>query len=96
MSLFSIHVRLITAWFACVTVVAAFALLAGAASFSVETALVWLAIGCVPPAILVGIWRGAPPKTVSQVIYDTEHSRELLAERLERIGREKGLDDSHR
>ena len=34
----------------------------------------WLFLGCAPGAIALMIVRGLPPRSVAQVLYDTEHT----------------------
>lgn len=34
-----------------------------------STAALWLIVGLVPPAVLLMLWRGAPPATVAEVLH---------------------------
>jgi len=36
--------------------------------------LTWLALGCVPPLVMLLGFRGAPPPSVAHVLYDPEHA----------------------
>lgn len=41
---------------------------------SVVEGLTWLALGCVPPLVMLLVFRGAPPSSIAQVLYDTENA----------------------
>ena len=58
----------VAAWCAGVLVAGAVSVVAGAAITSGNAEL-WLAAGLVPPAVLLLVWRGAPPLTVAEVLY---------------------------
>ena len=60
--------RVAGAWCAAVTVIGACSVVAGAA-LTIGTAELFLATCLVPPAVMLLIWRGAPPATVAEVLY---------------------------
>jgi hypothetical protein len=54
--------------------VAAFVTLAGAAALAgvpitVGISALWFAACVVPPAVMLMVWRGAPPPTIAEVLY---------------------------
>ncbi len=57
----------IGAWFALLIAVAAIGALAGA-SITLENSALWLLAGIVPPAVMLMVWRGAPPATVAEIL----------------------------
>jgi hypothetical protein len=59
---------LVGAWCAGVCVAGAVSVVAGAAITSGNAEL-WLAAGIVPPAVMLLVWRGAPPLTAAEVLY---------------------------
>jgi hypothetical protein len=73
MSLGRTHSTLITIW-----VVAVLLFIGVSLANGTPITLAWsvgvLALGCLPPAILLTIFRGAPPRTIGQVLYDEEHA----------------------
>jgi hypothetical protein len=60
--------RLAGAWCAAVVVIAAGSVVAGAA-ITVSHAELLLVACLVPPAVILLKWRGAPPRTVAEVLY---------------------------
>jgi hypothetical protein len=62
------RVRLIGAWFAVMTAVMALSVAAGAA-LTLNMGELWLGACLVPPAIMLFVWRGAPPLTVAELLY---------------------------
>ena len=60
--------QLVGAWVAAVMVLLACSVVAGA-TLTFSTAQLWLVAGVVPPAILLILWRGAPPATVAEVLH---------------------------
>lgn len=71
---FGLDVRLIsiTAWTVTMAAIAAVGSFAG--SFSTGMSVLLLAAAILPPAVLLMVFRGAPPKSVSQVLYDEEQT----------------------
>jgi hypothetical protein len=60
--------RLLGTWFAAVAVIFAVSVIIGA-PMTVGALELWL-VGClVPPAVLLLVWRGAPPVTVAELLY---------------------------
>ena len=62
------RMSLVGAWCAGVCVAGAVSVVAGAAITSGNAEL-WLAACVVPPAVMLLVWRGAPPQTVAEVLY---------------------------
>jgi hypothetical protein len=60
--------RLVGAWFAAVIVMFAFSVVGGAAITSGAVEL-WLTACVVPPAVMLLVWRDAPPVTVAEVLH---------------------------
>jgi hypothetical protein len=63
--------RLIGAWCAAVVVIGACGVVAGI-PVTVSFATLLLAIGLMPPAILLLLWRGAPPPTIAELLYSVD------------------------
>ena len=58
-------------WFAILVAVAVISTLAGAAVTLGNSAL-WLLVGIVPPAVMLMVWRGAPPATVAEILHTVD------------------------
>ena len=56
-------------WCAAVVAIAAVCV-AGGASTSNGAVELWLAACLVPPAVMLLVWRGAPPVTVAELLHD--------------------------
>jgi hypothetical protein len=54
-------------WFALLLAVAGVGLLSGA-PITVRSSAFWFCVCSVPPAVMLMLWRGAPPLTAAQVI----------------------------
>jgi len=68
--------RLIGAWFAAVMVMLG-CRVAGGTALPINTGELWWAVGLVPPAVMLLVWRGAPPVTVAELRYSvTRPSKE--------------------
>jgi len=66
--------RLVGFWFAAVAIVAALVAAAGVpVSFSTTALLLTMCL--VPPAILLFVWRGAPPPTVGELLYTVDDQK---------------------
>lgn len=61
----------IGAWVAAFLVVAVAGALSGV-SITIGTSLVWFVVCVVPPAVMLFIWRGAPPPTVAEILAAAE------------------------
>jgi len=60
--------RLVGTWFAAVAVVFACSVIVGA-PMTIGAGELWL-VGClVPPAVMLLVWRGAPPVTVAELLH---------------------------
>jgi hypothetical protein len=65
----SINVRiLIGAWIAVLIVVAGTAALSGV-SITFGNSALWFVACVVPPAVMLMVWRGAPPPTMAEILY---------------------------
>ena len=60
--------RLVGTWFAGVAVVFACSVVAGA-PMTIGAGELWLVGSLVPPAVMLLVWRGAPPVTVAELLY---------------------------
>jgi hypothetical protein len=65
--------RLVGFWFAAVAVIIA-SVLAMGVSVGIGTTALLLTLSLVPPAIIVVLWRDAPPQTVGEILYDANRS----------------------
>jgi hypothetical protein len=63
----------IAAWTVTLTIIAAVTTLMGG-GISTGTSVIFLAAAVLPPAVFLIVYRGAPPKSVSQVLYDEERA----------------------
>jgi hypothetical protein len=63
--------RLIELWFAAVAVAIALVVVLGP-SVSISTAAVLLALSLMPPAIVLLLWPGIQPQTISEVLHDVD------------------------
>ena len=61
----------ISAWFALLVAVAVVGALAGA-SITLENSALWFLAGIVPPAVMLMVWRGAPPQTVAEILHTVD------------------------
>jgi hypothetical protein len=84
MSLNSSHSRLIVGWFGVVTVFVGISLASGM-PMTGGYGLSLFTLGFLPPMIALAVFRGAPPRRVAEGIYNGEHSRHEVIERLRRI-----------
>lgn len=63
--------RIAGAWCAVVIVLGALGVVSGT-SLTVSTAALWL-LACIgPPAVMLLVWRGAPPPTVAEVLHTVD------------------------
>lgn len=62
------RVHLIGYWFAAVVIIGAGAIASGV-TVAIGTATLLLAMCLVPPAVLLLVWRGAPPSTVGELLH---------------------------
>jgi hypothetical protein len=67
--------RLVGFWFAAVTVIIA-SVVAMGVNVAVSTTAFLLTLSLVPPAILLLVWRGAPPPTVGEILYAANTPKE--------------------
>ena len=59
-------------WFALLLLVAAVGEVIGMPITAAAGSL-WVAACVVPPAIMLLVWRGAPPQTVAEVLHSVDH-----------------------
>ena len=59
-------------WFALLLLAAAVFEVVGMPMTAAASSL-WVAACVVPPAILLMVWRGAPPQTVAEVLQSVDH-----------------------
>jgi hypothetical protein len=67
--------RLVGLWFVAVSVLAAGVVTMGV-NVTASTAALLLTMCLVPPAILLAVWRGAPPPTVGELLYAVSETKE--------------------
>ena len=67
--------RLVGFWFAAVAGVIAWVAATGV-NIAISTALLLLTMCLVPPAIMLLLWRGAPPPTVAELLYAVNNRKE--------------------
>lgn len=58
-------------WFSLLVAVAVIGALAGA-SITLGNSVLWLLAGIVPPAVMLIVWRGAPPETVAEILHTAD------------------------
>jgi hypothetical protein len=58
-------------WFALLVAVAVVGALAGA-SFTLANSALWFLAAIVPPAVMLMVWRGAPPATVAEILHTVD------------------------
>jgi hypothetical protein len=63
------RVQMAGLWCAAVITIAA-ACIAGGAPTTSGAVELWLAACLVPPAVMLLVWRGAPPVTVAELLHD--------------------------
>ena len=67
--------RLVGFWFAAVAVITASVVTSGV-DVAVSTAALLLTLSLVPPAIMLLVFRGAPPPTVGELLYSVNTQKE--------------------
>ena len=58
-------------WLTILVAIAGIGALAGA-SFTLENSALWFLAGIVPPAVMLMVWRGAPPATVAEILHTVD------------------------
>jgi hypothetical protein len=66
--------RLIQVWFAAMALVVVASIALGAA-VTVGTGAMLLALGLVPPAVILLLWPDVPTLTIAEVLHDAERGR---------------------
>jgi len=59
-------------WFAIVAVAAAITTAVLGVAVTTSTGLLLLGACFVPPAVMLMVWRGAPPVTIAEVLHDAD------------------------
>jgi hypothetical protein len=65
--------QMVGLWCAAVVVIAACGVVAGA-SVSLDNGALLLVVGLMPPAVMLAVWRGAPPLTVAELLHSVDES----------------------
>jgi hypothetical protein len=63
--------RLAAIWVAAVIVMAAFSVVWGMA-LTLNSGAIWLVVCLAPPAVMLLVWRGAPPLTIAELIHSVD------------------------
>jgi len=58
-------------WLTTLVAVAGIGALAGA-SITLGNSALWFLAGIVPPAVMLMVWRGAPPATVAEILHTVD------------------------
>ena len=58
----------VVVWLAALAAVAGAGVLSGVA-ITMDTGTLWLLACLVPPAVMLMVWRGAPPPTVAEILH---------------------------
>lgn len=61
----------IGAWLAALALIAVAGTLSGV-SITFGSSALWFVVCVVPPAILLMVWRGAPPPTVAEILHSVD------------------------
>ena len=69
------RVRLVGFWFVAVAIVIACVVATGV-NLAASTAALLLAMCLAPPAIMLLVWRGAPPPTIGELLYSVNKQTE--------------------
>jgi hypothetical protein len=67
--------RLVAAWFVAVAVLAACGVVMGL-DVTLSSAALLVAMSLIPPAVLLAVWRGAPPFTIAELLHSVDTSEE--------------------
>jgi hypothetical protein len=67
--------QLIAAWFVAVAVVTAWGVVMGL-DLTSGGAILLMALSLAPPAVLMLVWRGAPPFTVAELLHSVDTSED--------------------
>ena len=68
------------AWLALFVGIAAAGAFSGTA-FTLSAGAFWLAACVVPPAVMLAVWRGAPPMTVAEVLHAVDGGSHVTSQR---------------
>jgi len=80
-SLSRFHFIALGGWFMAVILTVAVRTAIGLPPSFVE-AIAALAVALAPALMVMTVFRGAPPQTIAEVLYDAEHARNLAREQL--------------
>ena len=81
MSLGRFHFVALGGWFIAVILTVAVRTLIGVPPSFIE-GMAALAIALAPALMVMTVFRGAPPQTVGEILYDAEHARNVAREQL--------------
>ena len=84
MSLNRFHLTVVTIWFAALLAVLGLRIVMDVPTSIVE-GMGLILLGCAPALILVSVFRGAPPQTIAQVLYDAEQDANAGRDALARL-----------
>ncbi len=73
MSTNRLRVVVVAGWFAALIAMLGAGVALGVPATLTQTVEVFL-VGCIPAMVLLKVFRGAPPPTVAQVLYDADHT----------------------
>jgi hypothetical protein len=93
-SLNRLHIILIAGWLISLIVTIGIVLGPGMPG-TLPRSVAILALGSIPVVVLLVVFRGAPPNTIAQVLYDTDQTASGLARRrlLEDSGKQSARSD---
>lgn len=77
MSLAKFHLTVITGWLVVVAATYAGSVALGTTPTLVQ-GIAWLLVASLPALILLLVFRGAPPPTISEVLYEAEHPAHVI------------------
>ena len=81
MSLTRFHFVALAGWFMAVVLTLSVRTALGVPPSITEVAAA-LAVALAPALMLLTVFRGAPPQTIAEVLYDAEHARNFAREKL--------------
>lgn len=81
MSLGRFHFVAVSGWFVAVILTVAVRTAIGLPPSFIE-GMAALAIALAPALMVMTVFRGAPPQTVAEILYDAEHTRNVAREQL--------------
>ena len=83
MAISRFHFTAVSAWLVLVVIIAGVGRAMGL-PVTLGSTLLLLVAGFLPVAIVLAVFRGAPPPTIGQVLYEEEHAARDVAKRTDR------------